>query len=143
MKSFVLTCAFAVACFFAFSQSSPAAKVQQARTAREMSEMSQNERAELEFRAEKLCWFEELKDESSVEWYSLSDRNGGTVALTDEMVADFNPLLFNLPQQLIRCENLPVQTTSGKKYLLIVRSDEMMKTEWKRREIQIAKTRNK
>ena len=143
MKSFVLTCAFAIACFFAFSQSTPAAKVQQARTAQEMSAMSQHELALLEFRAEKLCWFEELKEENSSEWFTLSHRNGGVVDLTDEMVADFNPLLFNLPQQSVRCGNLPVQTTSGKKYLLIVRSEQMMNKEWNRRELQNAKTRTK
>jgi hypothetical protein len=64
--------------------------------------------------------------------YTLTDRNGNAVALTDAMVADFNPLLFNLPQQAVSCENLPVQTTSGNQYLLIVRSEQMMSKEWQR-----------
>jgi hypothetical protein len=102
--------------------------------------MSDNELALLEFRAEKLCWFEQLKSESQSEWYSLTDNNGNSVELTDAMVADFNPLLFNLPQQTMRCENLPVQTTSGKQYLLIVRSSEMMQKEWERRVIKNTKT---
>jgi len=77
------------------------------------------------------------------QWYSLTDRSGNMVVLTDAMVADFNPLLYNLPQQSNRCENLPVQTTSGKHYLLIVRSDEMMQKEWQRRLIKNSKTSTK
>jgi hypothetical protein len=143
MKSFVLTCALAIFCVFANAQSSPAAKVQQSRTAEELSTLSQSELAQLEFRAEKLCWFEDLKGDSPTEWYSLNDRNGNTVALTDAMVQDFNPLLFNLPQQQVRCENLPVQTTSGNRYLLIVRSQEQMQSEWQRRVIKNAKSQSK
>jgi hypothetical protein len=105
--------------------------------------MSTNEKAMLEFRAEKLCWFEQVKNEQQSEWYTLTDNNGNSVELTDAMVADFNPLLFNLPQQAVRCENLPVQTTSGNQYLLIVRSEEMMQKEWQRRVTKNAKTHTK
>ncbi|MFM7233382.1 MAG: hypothetical protein ACKOZM_02250, partial [Flavobacteriales bacterium] len=104
------------------------------------SAMSENQQAMLAFRAEKLCWFEEVKNPTETQWYSLTDRNGNAVILTDDMVADFNPLIYTLPQQSNRCENLPVQTTSGNSYLLIVRSDEMMQKEWKRREIKNSKT---
>jgi hypothetical protein len=140
MKSLLFTISLVVTCAFAFAQSTPASKVQQARTAQQIAAMSENELAMLEFRAEKLCWFEQLKNESQSEWYSLTDNNGNSVELTDAMVADFNPLLFILPQQTVRCENLPVQTTSGKQYLLIVRSVEMMQKEWERRIIKNTKT---
>jgi hypothetical protein len=59
------------------------------------------------------------------------------------MVQDFNPLLFNLPQQQVRCENLSVQTTSGNSYLLIVRSEEQMQKEWQRRVTKNAKSQTK
>jgi hypothetical protein len=140
MKSLLLTISMVVTCAMTFAQSTPAHKVQQARTAQQIAAMSDNELALLEFRAEKLCWFEQLKSESQSEWYSLTDNNGNSVELTDAMVADFNPLLFNLPQQTVRCENLPVQTTSGKQYLLIVRSSDMMQKEWERRVIKNTKT---
>jgi hypothetical protein len=117
--------------------------VQQARSTQELSALSQQELAALEFRAEKLCWFEELKNETTASWYVLTDVNGNEVALTDAMVADFNPLLFNLPQQAVQCENLPVQTTSGNQYLLIVRSEEQMQKEWKRRVTKNAKSQTK
>lgn len=143
MKSLLLLCAWLVMSVFTYAQSTPAVKVQQARNAQELSALNQQELAALEFRAEKLCWFEQLKSESSATWYTLTDRNGNSVALTDAMVADFNPLLFNLPQQTIKCENLPVQTTSGNQYLLIVRSEEQMQKEWQRRQIKNAKTQTK
>lgn len=143
MKSIVLTCAFVYLCLFAFSQSSPSARVEQARTAAELGAMSESERATLEFRAEKLCWFEQIKDESQQQWYTLTDLNGNAVVLTDAMVADFNPLLYALPQQAVRCENLPVQTNTGNRYILIVRSQEMMQKEWQRRQTKISKNRNK
>jgi hypothetical protein len=143
MKSLVLMCAFSVLCGLAFAQSSPAVKVQQARSAQELSALSQHELAQLEFRAEKLCWFEDIKNETQIDWYTLTDRNGNAVVLTDAMVADFNPLLYTLPQQTVRCENLPVQTSSGNQYLLIVRSAEQMQKEWKYREAQINKSKNK
>jgi hypothetical protein len=143
MKSLVLTCALAAICVFTFAQSTPAVKVQQARSTQELSALSQNELALLEFRAEKLCWFENVKNDNLMDWYTLTDRNGNSVALTDDMVADFNPLLFNLPQQQVRCENLPVQTTSGNHYVLIVRSEEQMQKEWQRRLIKNAKSQSK
>ena len=143
MKSLLLMCALIVQAAIAWTQSSPAVKVQQARTAEQLNAMSTNERAMLEFRAEKLCWFEQVKNEQQSEWYTLTDNNGNSVELTDAMVADFNPLLFNLPQQSVRCENLPVQTTTGNQFLLIVRSSEMMQKEWERRVIKNTKTQTK
>ena len=143
MKSLLLMCALIVHAAIAWAQSSPAVKVQQARTAEQLNAMSTNEKAMLEFRAEKLCWFEQIKNEQQSEWYALTDNNGNSVQLTDAMVADFNPLLFNLPQQSVRCENLPVQTTSGNQYVLIVRSEEMMNKEWQRRVTKNAKTHTK
>jgi len=143
MKSLLLICALIVQVAIAWSQSSPAVRVQQAHTAEELAAMSTNDKALLEFRAEKLCWFEQIKNEAQTEWYTLTDRNGNAVLLTDAMVVDFNPLLFNLPQQAVACENLPIQTTSGNQYLLIVRSEQMMQKEWQRRVTKNAKTHTK
>jgi hypothetical protein len=142
-KSHVLfiVCSFLI--LGSFAQTTPAARVQQARTSQELLAMTSEERAMLEFRAEKLCWFEQVKPGTNAPLFSLTDRNGNTVELTDAMVADFNPLLFNLPQQTVSCENLPVQTTSGNQYLLIVRSEEMMSKEWQRRQVQRSKKQSK
>ena len=139
MKMILLVCGMFLLSAGAFAQSTPAARVQQARTQQELVAMTAEERAMLEFRAEKLCWFEQVKPGSSAPLYTLTDRNGNSVALTDAMVADFNPLLFNLPQQAVSCENLPVQTTSGNQFLLIVRSEQMMSKEWQRRQVQLSK----
>ena len=143
MKMILLVCAMFLLVANTFAQSTPAARVQQARTAQELLAMSAEERAMLEFRAEKLCWFEQVKPGANAPYFTLTDRNGNAVELTDAMVADFNPLLFNLPQQAVSCENLPVQTTSGNQYLLIVRSEEMMTKEWQRRQVQLSKNQSK
>jgi hypothetical protein len=132
MKMILFVCAVCLLSAGTFAQSTPAARVEQARTQQELIALTAEERAMLEFRAEKLCWFEQVKPGTNAPFYTLTDRNGNAVALTDAMVADFNPLLFNLPQQAVSCENLPVQTTSGNQYLLIVRSEQMMSKEWQR-----------
>jgi type II secretory pathway pseudopilin PulG len=143
MKMILVVCAMFLLSAGSFAQSTPAARVQQARTAQELLAMSAEERAMLEFRAEKLCWFEQVKPGANASYFTLTDRNGNAVELTDAMVADFNPLLFNLPQQAVSCENLPVQTTSGNQYLLIVRSEQMMSNEWQRLQIQRSKKQSK
>ena len=142
-KSHVLFIVFSLVAFGSFSQTSPAARVQQARTTQELLALTAEEQAMLEFRAEELCWFEQVKPGTNAPSFTLTDRNGNTVDLTDAMVADFNPLLFNLPQQTVSCENLPVQTTSGNQYLLIVRSEQMMTKEWQRRQVQRSKNQSK
>ena len=143
MKMIFLACALALLSTGTFAQSTPSQRVQQARTPNELNAMTAEERAMLEFRAEKLCWFEQVKPGSDAPFFTLTDRNGNAVELTDAIVADFNPLLYTLPQQAVRCENLPVQTTSGNRYLLIVRSEEMMTKEWQRRQVQLSKNQSK
>jgi len=143
MKMILLVCAMFLFAANTFAQSTPAARVEQARTSQELLALTVEERAMLEFRAEKLCWFEQVKQGTNAPLFTLTDRNGNAVELTDAMVADFNPLLFNLPQQAVSCENLPVQTTNGNQYLLIVRSEQMMSKEWQRRQVQLSKKQSK
>jgi hypothetical protein len=143
MKMILLVCAMFLLSANTFAQSTPAARVEQARTSQELLALTSEERAMLEFRAEKLCWFEQVKPGTNAPLFTLTDRNGSAVELTDAMVADFNPLLFNLPQQTVSCENLPVQTTNGNQYLLIVRSEQMMSKEWQRRQVQLSKNQSK
>jgi hypothetical protein len=136
IKTHLLFFACTLWAYCSVAQTTPSARVEQARSSQELLAMNAEERALLEFRAEKLCWFEQVKPGTSTPLYTLIDRNGNSVALTDAMVSDFNPLLFNLPQQAVSCENLPVQTTSGNQYLLIVRSEQMMSEEWQRLQVQ-------
>ena len=142
-KSHVLFIVCSLLTLCSFAQTTPAARVQQARTSQELLAMTAEEIAMLEFRAEKLCWFEQVKPGTNAPLFTLTDRNGNAVELTDAMVTDFNPLLFNLPQQAVSCENLPVQTTSGNQYLLIVRSEQMMTKEWQRLQVQRSKKQSK
>lgn len=143
MKSLLFFCVMALAACSVSAQSMPSTKVRQAFSSEALSEMSAAQLATLEFRAEKLCWFEQVKNETQASWYTLVDLAGNAVAITDAMVLDFNPLLYTLPQQSARCENLPILTTSGNQLLLIVRSEEMMQKEWERRSIKQAKSNAK
>jgi hypothetical protein len=136
IKTHLLLFACTLWAYCSVAQTIPSARVEQARTTQELLAMTAEERAMLEFRAEKLCWFEQVKPGTNAPYYTLTDHNGDAVELTDAMLADFNPLLFNLPQQTVSCENLPVQTTSGNQYLLIVRSEQMMSKEWQRLQVQ-------
>ena len=95
MKMILFLCGMFLLSARAFAQSTPAARVEQARTSQELLALTAEERAMLEFRAEKLCWFEQVKPGTNAPYYTLTDRNGNAVELTDAMVADFNPLLFN------------------------------------------------
>ena len=143
MKFLLFFCIITLAACSVTAQSSPSIKVHQAFSSEALSAMTANQLATLEFRAEKLCWFEQVKNENQTSWYTLVDLEGNSVAITDAMVLDFNPLLYNLPQQSARCENLPIQTTSGNQLLLIVRSEEMMQKEWERHSIKQAKSNAK
>jgi len=84
--------------------------------------MSTQEQQQLLLNAEKLCWFEAVKPGQSAEVFTLTNRQGQSVRLSNADLADFNPLMYILPQEELRCGNLLVQTVEGDSHLLIVRS---------------------
>jgi len=102
--------------------------------------MTAQQQDDLMLRAEKLCWFEAVKTGTDQTPFQLFNRAGEPVVLTEADVADFNPLLYQLPQEANRCQNLVIQTTAGTRHLLIVRSSEMMAKELQRKQVRIAKT---
>jgi hypothetical protein len=105
--------------------------------------MSSQTQQELLLNAEKLCWFEPVKANSESVIYTLVNRQGQNVTLSNAQLADFNPLLYTLPQDEVRCENLVIQTKEGDKHLLIVRSKQMMQREAKAMEVKSRKSATK
>lgn len=110
----------------------PTPKVVQAFSSAEIARMQPSDLARMNFRGEKLCWFENVKPSQHAQTHQLLKRDGKKASLSSEDLKSFNPLLYQLPQSRISCENLLIETTDGEKKLLIVRSEEMMQREWER-----------
>jgi len=140
MKSILLGLICCVWSLGMSAQSSAEARLSAAYSASERASMSPQEKQQLLLNAEKLCWFESVKAESTASVYTLTNRQGQQVTLSEADVADFNPLLFSLPQHEVRCENLLVQTVEGNQHLLVVRSKQMMQQETKRKNAKTLKT---
>ncbi|MBX7050793.1 MAG: hypothetical protein K1X54_02025 [Flavobacteriales bacterium] len=117
-------------------------KVKAAYTSSEIAAMSSEQIESLNLITEKLCWFEEPKS-GHEEVFQMKLRNQTPVVLTPEQIADFNPLLYILPQDQVACSNLTIVDTAGKKHLLIVRSSDMMKREEQRSKVALQKKSNK
>ena len=91
----------------------------------------------LNTKAEKLVWVEAVKGTVQPEnVFQLVKHTGEEVVLTLEQLLNINPLLYELPQQVNRCENLVIQTADGSYHMLVVRSETMMANEIKRASIK-------
>jgi len=121
--------------FTAFGQRViPSMKVQMAYSQSEIASFSDEAITELNFRGDKLCWFEEVKAGAALSNYQLVKRSGEPANLSLAELGEFNPLLYRLPQSERACENLMITTTDGVSKLLVVRSVEMMTKEKQRYE---------
>ncbi|MFM7814677.1 MAG: hypothetical protein ACKO66_09195, partial [Flavobacteriales bacterium] len=126
-------CLLALSGVLLAQQVQPNARVQAAFSASEITSMTYDQVFRLNTQADKLCWFEQIKSESSAtEVFTLVTKSGKTAQLSSADLENFNPLLYTLPQSQNRCENLVIQCTDGSKHLLIVRSYEMMLKEYER-----------
>ena len=117
-------------------------KVLAAYSSQEIASMSAEQIENLNLISEKLCWFEEPKG-SSPEIFQMKLKNESPVVLTPEQIANFNPLLYILPQEQVACSNLTIVDSEGNKHLLIVRSSDMMKREAQRSKVALQKNSNK
>jgi hypothetical protein len=140
MKSTLLGLLCCVWSLGVWAQSSAEARLSAAYSASERAALTTAETQQLLLNAEKLCWFESAKQETSASVFTLTNRQGQSVTLTEADIADFNPLLYALPQDEVRCENLLIQTVEGNQHLLIVRSKQMMQNEAKRKQNSTRKT---
>ncbi|MBL0314641.1 MAG: hypothetical protein IPP69_02275 [Flavobacteriales bacterium] len=113
-------------------------KVMAAYTKTELSAMTDEKINQLNIASERLCWFEEPKGTNG-EPFQMKLRNQTPVTLTPEQIANFNPLLYILPQDQVACGNLTIIDSTGKRHLLIVRSADMMDREVKRSQVALKK----
>lgn len=115
--------------------SSPVERVSAAYSPQEISGFTAEQIQELNLRAEYLCWFEEPKAVQPV-LHQMVLRNGQAVTLTPAQIADFNPLLYVLPQEEVACGNLYIADTEGQVHMLVVRSVQMMNKQAERVQIK-------
>ena len=140
MKSILLALVCGVSSMSIWAQSSAQERLNAAYSATERAAMSTQVQQELLLNAEKLCWFEAAKPGQTAHVFTLTNRQGQPVTLSNADLADFNPLMYNLPQDELRCGNFLVQTVEGDSHLLIVRSKQMMRNEATRKEVKMRKT---
>jgi hypothetical protein len=94
---------------------------------------SDEEMLKMNTTAEKLVWIEQVKGTPNpTSEFQLIKHTGEAKLLSLSELENINPLLFQLPQQHNRCENLLVKTTDGSYHILVVRSETMMANEIKR-----------
>ena len=109
------------------------AKTQQAIDLGLYNPSTDEEMIELNTKAEKMCWGEDVKGTPNPEnVFVLMTHTGEEVSLSLSQLLSINPLMYELPQQTNVCENLLIQTTDGTFHMLIVRSVTMMENEIKR-----------
>jgi hypothetical protein len=123
-----------IICGSTYGQSVPASpKTQQAIDLGLVMPSTDIEMLSLNTKAEKLVWTEELKSAVNPDQvFQLMTHAGEEVTLSLEQLLSINPLLYVLPQQANRCENLIVATTDAGYKMLVVRSEQMMANEIKR-----------
>lgn len=122
---------------FAQNTITPSPKTQEAIDLGIVSPSTDEEILVLNTKAEKLVWVEEVKGTvNPANVFALVKHTGEEVVLTLPQLLAINPLLYELPQQVNRCENLLVQTTDGSYHMLVVRSETMMANEIKRASVK-------
>jgi hypothetical protein len=106
-------------------------RLTEAYTSSELLSLSSEQVEYLTVLAEKMCYFQPVKDEST-ELYNLQLKNGQSVVLTPEQISNFNPLIYSLPQDQLACINYIIEDTNGAKHLLVIRSVAMIENDVKR-----------
>lgn len=104
----------------------PSEKVKAAFSAEELALLNEDKINELNIKADHLCWFETVKSENTDAVYTITDKSGNAVTLSESDLQNFNPLLYNLPQDDFVCGNLIIETSEGQRHLLVIRSVSMM-----------------
>jgi hypothetical protein len=89
-----------------------------------LKSFTEDQIAELNFRANHLVTVESTKLITSNNFALKLLENGGQVVLTDSELMNFNPLRYAIPQDEVVCNNLQVQSVEGNSYLLVVLSQQ-------------------
>jgi hypothetical protein len=106
-------------------------KLKEAFTQEQIAAMSSDQVEYLSVVANKLCYFQPVKDENAIP-VDLKLKNGESVVLNQQQIENFNPLLYDLPQESVSCVNRVIKDINGNKHLLVIRSVKMIESDVKR-----------
>lgn len=104
------------------TRQTPSAKVAQAFTTEQLNWKSNEDVTELNFRADHLVAVEPASKVAQADFQLKRISDGKSVVLPAADLVNFNPLLYTIPQDDLRCNNLYVASREGGVYLLVVLS---------------------
>ena len=107
---------------FANAQVSASAKVKAAVSNNSLKSFTEDQLAELNFKAEHLVSVEPSKTQMVSDFNLALLENGKVVTLTDADFMNFNALLYAIPQDEVVCNNYHIQSREGNSYTLVVLS---------------------
>lgn len=103
-------------------RTAPSAKVAAAYTALQLEWKSNEDIAELNFRADHLVSIEPATKTTQADFQLTRIADGKSVVLTSAEIENLNPLLYTISQDDVRCNNFYVKSREGNVYLLVVLS---------------------
>jgi|GEM_PF-1374175 len=104
------------------TRQTPSAKVVQAFTTEQLTWKTYDDVNELNFRADHLVAVEPATKVAQADFQLKRISDGKSVVLPAADLMNFNPLLYTIPQDDLRCNNLYVASREGGVYLLVVLS---------------------
>jgi hypothetical protein len=122
MKRFFAALLFMFVVLSTNAQVSPSNKVKAAFSSSALSSFSEDQIAELNFKADHLVSVEPSKGKFKSDFTLKNLENGIAMNLSDGDLLNFNPLMFSIPQDEVVCNNLHIQSAEGNSYTLIVLS---------------------
>lgn len=138
MKRFFVVLMFMNLVLMTNAQVSSSNKVKAAFSSNALSSFSEDQIAELNFKADHLVNVEPSKGKLKSDFTLINLENGNAVNLSDSDLLNFNPLLYSIPQDEVVCNNLHIQSTEGNSYTLVVLSKQQYNQQLKQfmRDIQ-------
>ena len=122
MKRFFVVLMFMNLVLLTNAQVSSSNKVKAAFSSNALTSFSEDQIAELNFKADHLVSVEPSKGKLKSDFTLKNLENGNAVNLSDSDLLNFNPLLYSIPQDEVVCNNLHIQSTEGNSYTLVVLS---------------------
>jgi hypothetical protein len=104
------------------TQVQPNGAVKAAFTADQLAWKSSDDVTELNFRADHLVAVEPATKVAQADFQLKRLSDGKVVTLSSAELTNFNPLLYNIPQDEVRCNNFYVASKEGSVFLLVVLS---------------------
>jgi len=141
MKRLFVVLLFSNLAFFANAQVSASNKVKAAMSSSALKSFSEDQLAELNFKADHLVSVEPSKGASKSNFNLTNLENGKEVSLSDSELSNFNALLYAIPQDEIVCNNFTIQSKQGNSYTLVVLSKQQYNQQLKQylRDIKMKK----